>query len=151
MATCSFLNRLDNARAACTCGRRLGLLMRNTLIAVALLSAASAHADQSVLTYHGALDRAGRYVVPGLTYDRARGLRLDPSFHAAFQGKVYAQPLLWRRPGSSEGELIVVTEDNEVIALDAHSGAQIWRRALGSPVQRSLAETFHRSALLARP
>jgi hypothetical protein len=111
--------------------------MRNTLIAVALLSAASAHADQSVLTYHGALDRAGRYVVPGLTYERARGLRLDASFHAAFQGKVYAQPLLWRRPGSSEGELIVVTEDNEVFALDAQSGKQIWKRALGSPVQRS--------------
>ena len=111
--------------------------MRNTLIAVALLSAASAHADQSVLTYHGALDRAGRYVVPGLTYERARGLRLDASFHAAFQGKVYAQPLLWRRPGSSEGELIVVTEDNEVFALDAQSGKQIWKRALGPPVQRS--------------
>ena len=87
--------------------------MRNALIAVALLYAASAHADQSVLTYHGALDRAGRYVVPGLTYDRARGLRLDPSFHAAFQGKVYAQPLLWRRPGSGEGEVIVAREDNE--------------------------------------
>jgi hypothetical protein len=51
--------------------------MRNALIAVALLYAASARADQSVLTYHGALDRAGRYVVPGLTFDRARGLRLE--------------------------------------------------------------------------
>jgi len=111
--------------------------MRTTLIAVALLSAALAHADQSVLTYHGALDRAGRYVVSGLTYDRARGLRLDASFHPAFRGKVYAQPLLWRRPGSSEGELIVVTEDNEVLALDARSGAQLWMHSLGSPVPRS--------------
>ena len=111
--------------------------MRNTLIAVALLSAASAHADQSVLTYHGALDRAGKYVVPGLTYERARGLRPDASFHTAFQGKVYAQPLLWPRPGSIEGELIVATEDNEILALDAHSGAQIWKRALGPPVPRS--------------
>ena len=111
--------------------------MRNTLIAVVLLSAASAQADQSVVTYHGALDRAGRYVVPGLTYERARSLRLDSSFHAAFHGKVYAQPLLWRRPGSSEGELIVATEDNEVFALDAQSGAQIWKRALGPPVPLS--------------
>ena len=100
-------------------------------MAVALLSAAAAHADQSVLTYHGGLDRAGTYVVPGLTYERAPGLRLDPSFHAEFHGKVYAQPLLWRRPGSSEGELIVVTEDNEVFALDAQSGAQIWKREIG--------------------
>jgi PQQ enzyme-like repeat protein len=105
-------------------------------LAVALLCAASAHA-QSVLTYHGALDRTGRYIVPGLTYDRARGLRLDPSFHASFQGKVYAQPLLWRRPGSGEGELIVATEDNDVFALDALTGAQLWRRALGPPVPRS--------------
>jgi outer membrane protein assembly factor BamB len=111
--------------------------MRNTLIAVALLSAASAHADKSILTYHGALDRAGRYVVPGLTYERARGLHVDPSFHAAFRGKVYAQPLLWRRPESGEGEVIVATEENDVFALDAQSGAQIWKRALGPPVPRS--------------
>ena len=111
--------------------------MRNALIAVALLFAASVHAGQSVLTYHGSLDRAGAYVVPGLTYERARGLRPELSFHAAFQGKVYAQPLLWRPPGSSEGELIVATEDNEVFALDARNGARIWKRALGPPVPRS--------------
>jgi PQQ-like domain len=113
--------------------------MRNALVAAALavtlISAAAA--DQSVLTYHGALDRAGRYVVPGLTYERARGLRLDASFHAAFEGHVYAQPLLWRRPGSGAGLLIVATEEDEVYALDARSGAQIWKRALGEPVPRS--------------
>jgi hypothetical protein len=27
-------------------------------------------------------------------------------FRAAFQGKGYAQPVLWRDPGSSAGELI---------------------------------------------
>jgi outer membrane protein assembly factor BamB len=103
-------------------------------IAVALVSTALAEADQSVLTYHGALDRTGRYVVPGLTYERARGLHLDASFHPAFQGHVYAQPLFWRRPGSGAGMLIVVTEEDEVYALDAQSGAQIWKRALGGPV-----------------
>src|SRR5690242_16518311 len=52
--------------------------------ALALLAASgAAHADSSVLTYHGALDRAGRYVVPGLTYEHARDLHLDASFHAA--------------------------------------------------------------------
>ena len=52
-------------------------------------------------TYHGSLDRAGHYVMPGLTYERARGLHLDPSFNATFRGEVYAQPLLWREPGSA--------------------------------------------------
>ncbi len=108
--------------------------MRNALVAVALFCAGAAHADPAVLTYHGALDRAGAYVAPGLSYERARGVRLDPAFHAAFDGKVYAQPLLWRPAGSGKGELIVATESNEVLALDASSGAQLWRRVLGPPV-----------------
>ncbi len=100
--------------------------MRNALVAVALFCAGAAHADPAVLTYHGALDRAGAYVAPGLSYERARGVRLDPAFHAAFDGKVYAQPLLWRPAGSGKGELIVATESNEVLALNASSGAQLW-------------------------
>ncbi len=111
-------------------------IMRNALFAGALVvavSTAPGQADPSVSTYHAALDRAGRYVVPGLTYERARGLHLDASFHAAFQGHVYAQPLLWRRPGS-DGVLIIATEEDEVFALDAKTGAQVWKRALGPPV-----------------
>ena len=109
--------------------------MRNTLIAVALLSAASAHADQSVLTYHGALDRAGRYVVPGLTYERARGpgclWRFVPR---GFSGQGSCAAAAMASAGiMSEGELIVVTEDNEVFALDAQEGNQIWKCVLGLP------------------
>jgi outer membrane protein assembly factor BamB len=115
--------------------------MRNASLAGALAGAllftASAQADQSVLTYHGALDRAGRYVVPGLTYERARGLHLDASFHAAFRGEVYAQPLFWHPSGSGAGVLILATEEDEVYALDARSGAQIWKRTFGEPVPRS--------------
>jgi outer membrane protein assembly factor BamB len=115
--------------------------MRNASLAGALAGAllftASAQADQSVLTYHGALDRAGRYVVPGLTYERARGLHLDASFHAAFRGEVYAQPLFWHPSGSGAGALILATEEDEVYALDARSGAQIWKRTFGEPVPRS--------------
>ena len=104
--------------------------MRLLPLALALLASLAARADP-VLTYHGALDRSGRYTVPGLTYERARGPRLDPAFHVALDGEVYAQPLLWR------DQLIVATETNEVLALDAHSGAQIWRRSLGDPVPAS--------------
>jgi hypothetical protein len=116
--------------------------MRNAFFAGALAAAlafpAAALADQSVTTYHGSLDRAGRYVVAGLTRARARGLHLDGAFHAAFQGTVYAQPLLWRPRGSSSGALIVATEEDEVYALDARSGAQIWKRRLGEPAVRSV-------------
>ena len=101
-----------------------------------------------VLTYHGSLDRAGRYVVPGLTYERARGLHLDgfdplPPFTAG-----HAQPLFWRPPGSGAGVLIVATEEDEVYALDARSGAESGSGRLASPFRdpRSLAAIFRGSA-----
>jgi outer membrane protein assembly factor BamB len=115
--------------------------MRIALLAGALAATLAisdaAHAGSSVLTYHDALDRSGRYVVPGLTYDRAGSLHLDASFHATFRGGVYAQPLLWRPPGSGKAMLIVATDQDEVYAIDTENGAQIWERALGQPVPRS--------------
>lgn len=115
--------------------------MRSSLLAgalaLALAASGAAHADPSVLTYHGALDRAGRYVVPDLTYERARGLHLDASFHPAYRGYVFAQPLLTRRPGSGEAMLILANDRNEVTAIDAGSGGQIWERTLGEPVKHA--------------
>jgi hypothetical protein len=102
-------------------------------LAVTLAASSSAHADSSVLTYHGSLDRAGAYVMPGLTYERARGLHLDGSFSATFPGQVSAQPLLWRQPGTDAGVLIVATEEDEVYAFDEKTGAQKWMRTLGEP------------------
>jgi hypothetical protein len=99
--------------------------MRNVWLAFALVATAPALADPAVLTYHGALDRGGRYTVAGLTYERAQGLHLDPAFHAAIEGEVYAQPLLWHAQALNPDELIVATETNEVLALDAHTGAQV--------------------------
>ena len=102
-------------------------------LAVALAASNSAQGDSSILTYHGSLDRAGNYVMPGLTYERARGLRLDPSFNATFRGQVHAQPLLWRDPRTGAGVLIVATEEDEVYAFDEKTGAQKWMRTLGKP------------------
>jgi outer membrane protein assembly factor BamB len=107
-------------------------LLAGTL-AVTLAASSSAHADSSVLTYHGSLDRAGNYVMPGLTYERARGLHLDASFNVIFPGQVSAQPLLWRQPGTDAGVLIVATEEDEVYAFDEKTGAQKWMRTLGEP------------------
>jgi PQQ-like domain len=107
------------------------------LLAVMLGAPSAAEADSSILTYHGSLDRSGHYVMPGLTYERARGLHLDPSFHATFPGQVYAQPLLWREPGTGAGVLIVATEEDEVYAFNEKTGAQIWMQKLGEPVQQA--------------
>ncbi len=75
--------------------------------------------------------------MPGLTWERARSLHLDQTFQARIAGNVYAQPLYWHTPGSTSGRLLVATEDNNVYALDAITGTQIWTRSLGKPVPRS--------------
>ena len=92
---------------------------------------------QSVPTYHGTADRSGNFVMPALTWERARNIHLDPSFHPAISGHLYAQPLYWRPPGSVTSLLVVATEDNNVSAIDAGSGRQVWARSLGRPVPLS--------------
>jgi PQQ enzyme repeat len=92
---------------------------------------------QSVLSYHGSHDRSGNFVVPRLTWDNARSVHLDEGFRARVSGHVYAQPLVWRAPGATSAMLLVATESNVVYALDAQTGREIWRRALGKPIPRS--------------
>jgi hypothetical protein len=92
---------------------------------------------QTVATFHGSADRSGNFVVPGLTWARARGLRLDPGFAPHFAGHVYAQPLYWQAPGAGTGMLVVATESNTVVAIDAGSGRVLWTRSLGRAVPLS--------------
>jgi hypothetical protein len=92
------------------------------------------------LTYHGNPDRSGNFVVPSLSWERARNAHLDPSFHPRIAGHLYAQPLYWRPPGAAAGQLLVATEDNNVSAIDAGSGREIWRRQLGKAVPLSTLE-----------
>jgi hypothetical protein len=101
------------------------------------LSYCAAGADYSVLTYHAHEDRSGNFVVPKLTWDRARSIRLDENFKAHVSGKIYAQPLYWRPPGTETAILLVATEDNVVYALDAKRGTEVWSRSLGTPVPLS--------------
>ena len=100
---------------------------------MALLALAPASGAQPVTTYHGAADRSGNFTMPGLTWERARTLRLDPVFAPRFAGHLYAQPLYWRPPGRAAGVLLVASESNTVAAIDAANGKMLWRRSLGSP------------------
>jgi hypothetical protein len=72
-------------------GRALALVSALS-VAVAVVPALA----QSVVTYHGDADRAGLFVVPAMTWERARGLRLDTGFQGGFSGNLYAQPLYWQ-------------------------------------------------------
>lgn len=104
----------------------------------AILSSQPAIAQQqSVLTYHGDESRSGNFVVPALTFDKARSVHLDQTFDARVAGHLYAQPLYWRVPDSNTAMLLVATEDNVVQALDAATGKELWRRSVGRPVPGS--------------
>ena len=112
----------------------------NAAMVYLMLGASLAQAGSTTLSvteYHGGPDRSGHYVVPGLTWDRARNVHMDAAFRAEVEGHIYAQPLYWHPPGSSEGLLIVATEDDAVYALDSKTGAVIWKRLLGDPVALS--------------
>ncbi len=102
--------------------------------AAAIAWAVPARADSSVLTYHGEAARSGHFVVADLTWERARSIHLDTAFHTELAGRLYAQPLYWKPPGSRDGSLIAVTERNIVYALDAHTGQILWQRQLGTSV-----------------
>jgi hypothetical protein len=120
--------------------RWLGLPAATIAAAAALIAfggpPASAE-DSSVLAYHGRPDRSGNFVVPALTWAKARSTHLDQAFHARVAGHVYAQPLYWEQPGSNRGVVIVATENDEVFALDAATGRQVWMKSLGTPVRLS--------------
>ena len=109
------------------------------LVVVSALSAPDlVHAQQqSVMIYHRAPDRSGRYIVADLTWDRARSVHLDTQFHPHISGNVYAQPLYWRDSPSEAGTLLVATESNQVHAIDARTGSEIWPRSLGRPESRT--------------
>ena len=95
-------------------------------------SSASASAD-NVVTYHNSPDRHGAYTMPGLTLASASSLRPDTGFHGSVPGHVYAQPLFWH-PDGGRALVIVATESDAIAALDATSGATVWKTQLGAPV-----------------
>jgi hypothetical protein len=92
--------------------------------------------ERGVLTYHGDAARSGNFVVPALTWEKARSVHLDRGFDARVSGHLYAQPLTWRASAAS-AVLLTASEDDIVQAFDAESGKELWRRAVGTPVPRS--------------
>jgi outer membrane protein assembly factor BamB len=114
---------------------RISSIVATALLAAVFASSAPAE-ERGVLTHHNDAARSGHFVVPGLTWEKARALRPDTRFAAQVAGHLYAQPLVWRAPGSN-AMLITASEDDVAQAFDAHTGNELWRRAVGTPVPRS--------------
>jgi hypothetical protein len=103
-----------------------------------LAGGAEAQSDPAVLQHHKDASRDGHYVDPALTRAAAARMRRDVTINAVVAGRTYAQPLFWAAAGPGEKDLLfVATEQNQVSALDASSGAVVWQRTVGPPVPRS--------------
>jgi len=101
---------------------------------------------ESVLMHHKNLNRDGVDVQPAFTKAAiTASFNKDPGFTAVLgTGEaVYAQPLFvdgsaGQAAGTTDAGgrdlVIVATEQNNVYALDALSGAQVWKTNLGAPV-----------------
>ena len=94
-------------------------------------------AGPSVTTFHNGTDRHGVYVEPTIGFAQAPRMQRVTSFDGRVAGHVYAQPLFWQPGGAGSGQVIVATESNHVVALDAASGAVAWDQVLGAPVPAS--------------
>jgi outer membrane protein assembly factor BamB len=111
-------------------------MSRYFLAALALLVSLPAAAD-NVSTYHNSIFRTGAYRVPALTLATAANVHFDGSFKSAVTGNIYAQPLFYEATGSNHGVVIVTTESNSVYALNAGTGATVWKAQLPASVPSS--------------
>ena len=91
----------------------------------------------NVAAHHNNLSRDGLYIDPAFTLPLAAGLKRDTNFSGIISGNVYAQPLYIENGPGQKAMVIVVTEANNVYALDALSGGLIWATNVGPPVSTS--------------
>ncbi len=126
-----------NRRSAVRLSRGWRSVLAGALFLLALAAPAPCRAvapAPSVLTYHADAARSGHYLAPGLTWAAAADVHRDRGFDGRVPGAVYAQPLFWNPPGGGPGWVIVATEHNVVMALDAATGRPVWQTRVGPPV-----------------
>ena len=115
------------------------LISISSLVAAGLWSAVlPTNAQVNVTQHHNHGSRDGLYIDPAFTQSAAASLTRDLSFNGTIVGNVYAQPLYIEGGPDGRAKVIVVTESNNVYALDALTGTVIWQRNVGTPVSSGL-------------
>ena len=90
-------------------------------------------AQVNVTQEHNHLSRDGLYIDSAFTPAHAANLTRDLNFDGTISGHVYAQPL-YIEGGPNGPMVIAVTESNNVYALHADTGTEIWHRTdIGTP------------------
>ena len=91
----------------------------------------------NVTQHHNDSSRDGLYIEPTFTQAAAANLQRDLGFDGTIAGHVYAQPLYLDNGPVGRPAVFVVTESDNVYALDASAGTVIWQRHVGSPMPQS--------------
>jgi Fibronectin type III domain/PQQ enzyme repeat len=121
------------------CGGRMKLLICIlSLVGAGLWSAVSVNAQVNIIQEHNHLSRDGLYIDSAFTRSAAATVRRNLNFNGTISGNVYAQPLYIEGGPSGRARVIVVTESNNIYALDAITGTVIWQRNVGPPVTSGL-------------
>src|SRR5438094_2758352 len=108
------------------------------LIAIVWSALLPTDAQVNVTQEHNNLSRDGLYIDAAFTPAAAAGLTRELNFDGTVSGNVYAQPL-YVEGGPNGPMIIVVTESNNVYALNATTGTVIWQRTdIGPPVTSGL-------------
>src|SRR5436305_1974235 len=96
------------------------------------------NAQVNVVQEQNNLSRDGLYIDSAFTPSAAANVARDLNFNGTISGNVYAQPLYIENGPGGAAMIIVVTESNNIYALNAISGAVIWQRNVGPPVSSGL-------------
>jgi hypothetical protein len=103
-------------------------LTSSSLIVILLWTALlPANAQVNVTQKNNNLSRDGLYIDAAFTPGNAANLARDMNFNGAITGNVHAQPL-YIEGGPNGPMIIVVTASNNVYALHADTGTEIWHR-----------------------
>src|SRR5207248_8451859 len=108
------------------------------LVAILWSGVVPASAQVNVTQEHNNVSRDGVYIDAGFTPSAAAGLTRDLNFDGTISGNVYAQPL-YIEGGPNGPMIIVVTESNNIYALNPTTGTVIWQRTdIDPPVTSGL-------------
>jgi outer membrane protein assembly factor BamB len=102
-----------------------------------LLLSVRAQQAVNITQHHNHSSRDGLYVDPAFTRSAAAQMQRDLFFEGTIVGHVYAQPLYLDEGPGGRPAVFVVTESNNVYALDAADGTVIWQMRAGTPMPLS--------------
>jgi hypothetical protein len=99
-----------------------------------LLLSVCAQQAVNITQHHNHSSRDGLYVDPAFTPSAVSHLQRDLTFDGIISGHVYAQPLYLDDGPGGRPAVFVVTESDNVYALDAADGSVIWQMHAGTPI-----------------